>query len=54
MRVREETGASLVAVVRGEEVFTNPGPDLVLRAGDTVSVLGTADQRAAFLKLSRG
>ena len=54
LRVREETGASLVAVVRGEEVLTNPGPDLVLRAGDTVSVLGTADQRAAFLKLAGG
>jgi CPA2 family monovalent cation:H+ antiporter-2 len=46
--VRSETGASILAVVRGDEVIPNPGADLVLRAGDAVGVLGTAEQRAAF------
>jgi CPA2 family monovalent cation:H+ antiporter-2 len=54
LEVRNRTGASIVAVVRGEEVFANPGPDFVLAPGDVVSVLGTPEQRAAFLGLSDG
>ena len=52
LRIRSSTGASIVAVVRGEEVMPNPGPGLVLRAGDLVGVLGTPDQRAAFRALT--
>ncbi|MBA3794029.1 MAG: TrkA family potassium uptake protein, partial [Rubrobacter sp.] len=33
--VRAKTGASIVALVRGDEVVTNPGPDLTLEPGDT-------------------
>jgi CPA2 family monovalent cation:H+ antiporter-2 len=46
--VRSETGASILAVVRGEEVIPNPGADLALEAGDAVGILGTPEQRAAF------
>ncbi len=49
--VRAKTGASIVALVRGDEVVTNPGPELTLEPGDTVSVVGTAEQRARFLAL---
>jgi CPA2 family monovalent cation:H+ antiporter-2 len=49
--VRSRTGASIVALVRGGEAITNPGPDLTLEPGDTVSVVGTAEQRAAFIAL---
>ena len=52
LRIRSSTGASIVAVVRGEEVMPNPGPELALRAGDLVGVLGTPDQRAAFRALT--
>ncbi|MDP8901531.1 MAG: NAD-binding protein, partial [Actinomycetota bacterium] len=52
--VRARTGASIVALVRGEEAITNPGPDLTLEPGDTVSVVGTAEQRAAFIALLNG
>lgn len=52
--VRSRTGASIVALVRGEEAITNPGPDLTLEPGDTVSVVGTAEQRAAFIALLDG
>ena len=52
LRIRSSTGASIVAVVRGEEVIPNPGPELALRAGDLVGVLGTPDQRAAFRALT--
>jgi CPA2 family monovalent cation:H+ antiporter-2 len=50
--IRSSTGASIVAVVRGEEVMPNPGPEVILRAGDLVGVLGTPDQRAAFRTLA--
>jgi monovalent cation:H+ antiporter-2, CPA2 family len=52
LRIRSSTGASIVAVVRGGEVIPNPGPELALRAGDLVGVLGTPDQRAAFRALT--
>ena len=54
LEVRTKTGASIVAVVRGEEVFANPGADFALAPGDVVSVLGTPEQRAAFLSLLDG
>jgi TrkA domain protein len=39
---RTLTGASIVALVRGEAVISAPGPDQVLLAGDTLIVIGTA------------
>ncbi len=46
--VRSETGASVLAVVRGDEVIPNPGADLALGFGDAVGIVGTPEQRAAF------
>ena len=54
LRIHVSTGASIVAVIRGEEVMPNPGPVVALRAGDLVGVLGTPDQRAAFRALTDG
>jgi monovalent cation:H+ antiporter-2, CPA2 family len=51
--VRSETGASVLAVVRGEKVFPNPGADLRLEPGDAVGILGKPEQRAAFRVLAR-
>jgi monovalent cation:H+ antiporter-2, CPA2 family len=51
--VRSETGASVLAVVRGEKVIPNPGADLQLEPGDAVGILGTPEQRAAFRALPR-
>ena len=53
LAVRSETGASVLAVVRGDEVIPNPGANLTLRPGDTVGVLGTSEQRAAFRELAQ-
>jgi CPA2 family monovalent cation:H+ antiporter-2 len=50
--VRSETGVSILAVVRGDEVIPNPGADLTLQAGDSVGVLGTPQQRAAFRSIA--
>ncbi|MFI7704305.1 cation:proton antiporter regulatory subunit [Nonomuraea sp. NPDC049480] len=42
-QVRTRTGASIVAVVRGGQVFTSPAPDFTLAVGDLVVVVGSAD-----------
>lgn len=39
---RTLTGASIVAIVRGEEVITSPPPDQLLLAGDVLVAIGTA------------
>jgi len=50
--VRARTGASVVAVIRGEEAMPSPEPSTVLEAGDVVGVLGTPRQREAFRELA--
>jgi len=42
-RARTRTGASIVAIVREEEVLVSPGPAEILRAGDVLVVIGTED-----------
>lgn len=42
-RARTRTGASIVAIVRDDEVLASPGPADLLRAGDVLVVIGTAD-----------
>ena len=41
------TGASIVAIVRDEQVLASPGPDEELRPHDVLVVIGTADGIAA-------
>ncbi|MCC9704067.1 cation:proton antiporter regulatory subunit [Streptomyces griseoincarnatus] len=53
-RARTRTGASIVAVVRGEEVTPSPGPGQVLHAGDVLVVIGTHDGIAAVEQIVRG
>lgn len=40
-RIRTRTGVSLVAVVRQDEAFPVPGPEMILRPGDYLVVVGT-------------
>ena len=40
---RARTGASIVAIVRDEEVLASPGPAEILRADDVLVVIGTED-----------
>ena len=42
-RARTRTGASIVAIVRNEEVLASPGPAEILRARDVLIVIGTED-----------
>ena len=50
-RARTRTGASIVAVVRGDQVLASPGPDEVLEAHDVLVVIGTDDGIAAVRQL---
>jgi TrkA domain protein len=38
---RTRTGVSIVAVLRNGSAYPAPGPDFVLRGGDTMVVVGT-------------
>jgi TrkA domain protein len=40
---RSRTGASIVAVVRGDTTIAAPGPDQVLEPGDVAVAVGTVD-----------
>lgn len=53
LRIRNSIGASVVALVRGDDVLPNPGPEVTFEPGDVVGALGTPDQRAAFRELAR-
>lgn len=50
-RARTRTGASIVAIVRGEQVLASPGPAELLVAGDVLVVIGTDDGIAAVRQL---
>ncbi len=42
-RARTRTGASIVAIVRDDDVMASPGPAEILRAGDVLVVIGTEE-----------
>ncbi|WP_351225649.1 TrkA C-terminal domain-containing protein [Streptomyces sp. NPDC002133] len=46
-RIRTETGASIVAVLRRAEAIPSPTPDFRLAGGDTLIVIGTREGVAA-------
>lgn len=53
-RARTRTGASIVAVVRGEDVIASPTPDEVIRAGDVLVVIGTRAGITSVKQILRG
>jgi CPA2 family monovalent cation:H+ antiporter-2 len=53
--LRNRTGATVIAVVRGEESFTSPGAEFAIEAGDTlVLVASHRDMNRAFHYLATG
>lgn len=42
-KARTRTGASIVAIVRGDRVLASPGPDELLHPQDVLVVIGTDD-----------
>lgn len=53
-RLRTQTGASIVAVIRGDSTEPAPGPEFVLRAGDVAVTVGTDDGLEQVRELLRG
>lgn len=53
-RLRGETGASVIAIQRGEETVSNPSPKTTLDAGDTLVAIGTREEQVALARLVRG
>lgn len=54
LELRSQTGASVIALLRGGDSIANPHPDLALAAGDLMIVLGDNDQLAALRALTEG
>jgi TrkA domain protein len=53
--LRRQTGASVVAVIRGEDTVTAPRPDFRFQPGDTAVLVGTEqDLDAAVVRLRDG
>lgn len=50
-RARTRTGASIVAIVRGERVLVSPGPAELLHGNDVLVVIGTDEGIAAVRRL---
>jgi len=46
-RVRQQTGASVIAIQRGSETVPNPGPEETFDAGDILVALGTREELSA-------
>ena len=48
--IRARTGASVIAVLRGENSIMNPPPETTFEPGDTLVVMGHRDQVERFLE----
>jgi CPA2 family monovalent cation:H+ antiporter-2 len=54
LHIRNTVGASIVAVVRDDDVIASPGPEVTFQSGDTAVVLGSREQRGAFREMIEG
>jgi CPA2 family monovalent cation:H+ antiporter-2 len=55
LKFRTRTGTTILAVERGKEMHTSPGPEFTLRAGDIVFITGTREHvNKALLYLNEG
>lgn len=54
LQVRRDTGMTIVAVLRGEDVIVTPEPSEVLEAADRLVVVGRPEDLDRFLRLLAG
>ncbi|WP_254536672.1 cation:proton antiporter regulatory subunit [Halomarina litorea] len=52
--LRQRTGASVIAIQRGEETITNPSADTEIRTGDTLVVIGSQEACRALGDIADG
>jgi voltage-gated potassium channel len=53
-RIRENTGVSILAIKRGEELVPNPPSSTVLHAKETLIVIGNREQIKVLSKITKG
>lgn len=53
-RIRQVTGASIIAIQRGDETISNPGPDVTIEANDILVAIGTREQLSDLTKMVEG
>jgi TrkA domain protein len=51
--IRQEAGATVIAILRDGKARPNPQPDEVIQAGDTLMVVGDREQVSRFLTMAR-
>jgi CPA2 family monovalent cation:H+ antiporter-2 len=51
LHIRRTTGATIVGILRLDELIPNPDADFVFKAGDMIAAIGNNDNRAALKKL---
>jgi len=51
--IREKTGASIVALMRGDKLIPNPSPDERIQDRDTLMAVGNLEQVRNFARFSR-
>ena len=54
LEIRQRTGMTIVAIVRGREAIPMPGPDAVLRSADRLVVVGRREDSARLASLIEG
>jgi TrkA domain protein len=52
--IRQQTGASVMAVLRDGKAYPNPQPSELIQAGDTLMVIGNREQVSRFAGMCRG
>ncbi|UCF08450.1 MAG: NAD-binding protein [Thermoplasmata archaeon] len=53
-RIRENTGVSILAIKRGDELFTNPPSTTVLHANEILIVMGNREQIKLLSRITKG
>lgn len=53
-RIRTYTGASVIAIMCGDDMIVSPDVNVVLKAGDTVMAAGKRDQIRRFDAMAKG
>jgi K+/H+ antiporter YhaU regulatory subunit KhtT len=48
LKIREQTGCSVVALKKHPEFIINPEPDIVLKPGDELVLIGSAESEKKF------
>lgn len=51
--IRQKTGASVIAILRGGKAHPNPQPNEVILVGDTLMVVGDREQVKRFVSMAR-